>query len=404
MEKRSYDISCFYFPNYHLGDRHNELWHGKGWSEWELMKVARPRFEGNDQPKVPLWGYEDEADVRVMEKKIGTAAAYGISNMIFDWYWYEDGPFLNKPLDEAFLKAKNSESISFSVMWANHDWMEIHPLGRAYVHNQKCQLSGHLSEHAVWKAVDYIIANYFTKPNYYRLDGGLFLSIYEPHRLISTFGGLAETKNAIREVRRRVAAAGLGELHLNIIARGVRLLQGEQEMTIDGHALRELGADSVMSYVWCHEHRVPCFIEEYSAYRKLCENDFEVLSRRFEGLPYYPNVTCGWDSGPRASQTDVYEDVGYPFGPTLVNSTPEEFEKALRTVKKALDGSSLRTKMFTINAWNEWTEGSYLEPDTRYGYGKLEAIRKVFGDAVLPQPASEAVRNNVNIRTACRQA
>lgn len=379
MNKGNYDISCFYFPNYHSGDKHNEQWHGKGWSEWELMKVARPRFKENDQPKVPLWGYEDEADVRVMEKKIKTAADYGITNMIFDWYWYEDGPFLNKPLDEAFLKAKNSNDISFSVMWANHDWMEIHPLSRAYVHDQKCQLSGNISERAFWEAIDYIIENYFTRSNYYKLDGGLFFSVYEPHRFISIFGGMDATKRAIEEIRRRVCKAGLGELHLNMIARGVRLLQGEQEMTIGGTALKELGVDSVTSYVWVHEHRVPCFIEEYSVYRKRCENDFEVLSKRFEGLPYYPNVTCGWDSGPRASQTDVYEDVGYPFGPTLVNCTPEEFEKALRTVKKALDASSLKTKMFTINAWNEWTEGSYLEPDTKYGYGKLEAVKRVFG-------------------------
>ena len=61
-----------------------------------------------------------------------------------------------------------------------------------------------------------------------------------------------------------------------------------------------------------------------------------------------------------------------------MNNTPAEFEKALRNVKKMLDESDLKTKMFTVNAWNEWTEGSYLEPDTRDGYGKLEAIKKVF--------------------------
>ena len=373
-----YEISCFYFPNFHKGDKHNSEWHGRNWSEWELMKAARPRFEGHDQPKVPLWGYEDEADPAVMEKKISAAAEYGITNMLFDWYWYEDGPFLNKALDEGYLKAKNNTGLKFSVMWANHDWLDIHPLCRAYIGHQKLQLAGKISPQAFFAAVDYIIQNYFSRPDYFRLEGGLFFSVYEFNRLVETFGGTEGVKAAVREIRRRVAQAGLGKLHLNVIARGIRLLAGETKMQFDGYKLKELGADSVTSYVWVHEHRITGLKKEYSAYRKETENDFQVLSKRFEGLPYYPNVTCGWDSSPRANQTDELEDVGYPFGATLINSTPEEFEKSLKTVKSALDGSGLKTKMFTINAWNEWTEGSYLEPDTKYGYGKLQAVRNVF--------------------------
>ena len=146
MDKNKYDISVFYFPNYHKGDKHNELWHGEGWTEWELMKHASPRFEGHDMPKIPLWGYEDESDIAVMEKKIKTAAEYGITNMLFDWYWYADGPFLNKPLDEAFLKCKNVNDIKFSIMWANHDWDDIHPISRAYLDRPKHELPWKISE------------------------------------------------------------------------------------------------------------------------------------------------------------------------------------------------------------------------------------------------------------------
>lgn len=93
MKEHKYEISAVYFPNYHAGDPHNEQWHGKGWSEWELVRRAGPRFAGHRMPKEPLWGYEDEADVAVMDRKIRTAVEYGITNMLFDWYWYEDGPF-----------------------------------------------------------------------------------------------------------------------------------------------------------------------------------------------------------------------------------------------------------------------------------------------------------------------
>ena len=64
-----YQVAAYYFPNWHV-DEFNERKHGKGWTEWELLKYARPRFENHQQPKIPLWGYENEADPRVMEKKI----------------------------------------------------------------------------------------------------------------------------------------------------------------------------------------------------------------------------------------------------------------------------------------------------------------------------------------------
>ena len=100
-------IAAFYFPNYHIDPR-NEAVHGSGWTEWELMKIARPRFPGHQQPKVPLWGYEDEADPAVMSRKIDAAADSGISTFLFDWYYYNDGPFLEQALREGFQKAPNA--------------------------------------------------------------------------------------------------------------------------------------------------------------------------------------------------------------------------------------------------------------------------------------------------------
>ena len=93
--KKQYEVAAYYFPNYHYDDRVQE-WHGEGWNEWDLVKNARPRFEGHVQPKVPLWGYENEADPKVMEKKIEAAASHGLSAFIFDWYWHKEGPFLDR--------------------------------------------------------------------------------------------------------------------------------------------------------------------------------------------------------------------------------------------------------------------------------------------------------------------
>ena len=58
------------------------------------MKAARPRYPGHRQPNVPAWGYFDEADPAYAAREIDLAADHGITSFLFDWYWYEDGPFL----------------------------------------------------------------------------------------------------------------------------------------------------------------------------------------------------------------------------------------------------------------------------------------------------------------------
>jgi len=123
-------VGSYYFGNYHPGDPRNVKSKGKNWSEWELVQAARPRFPGHQQPRVPLWGYGDESDPRVMEQKIAAAADHGIDAFIFDWYYYNDGPYLDRPIDNGFLKARNNVRLKFAFMWANHDWEEIQPYRR----------------------------------------------------------------------------------------------------------------------------------------------------------------------------------------------------------------------------------------------------------------------------------
>jgi hypothetical protein len=87
----------------------------------------------------------------------------------------------------------------------------------------------------------------------------------------------------------------------------------------------------------------------------------------------------GWDSSPRANQEEPFEDHGYPFMGTMADNTPENFRKALLQMKQYLEKHPGAQKIFNINCWNEWTEGSYLEPDTIHGMAYLEAVQEVFG-------------------------
>jgi hypothetical protein len=97
--------------------------------------------------------------------------------------------------------------------------------------------------------------------------------------------------------------------------------------------------------------------------------------------PYFPNVTMGWDPSPRCFQEDEFGNFGYPFTNTIGENTPARFREALELTKQRLLARKDGPRILNINCWNEWTEGSYLEPDTVNGMRYLEAIRAVFPPA-----------------------
>jgi len=134
--------------------------------------------------KKPLWGTEDEADPKVFQKKIGAAAASGIGHFIFDWYWYEDAPFLNRALEQGYLGAANKNEVKFCLMWANHDWHNIMP---ARLHEKESPLvfRGSYDAAAFDKIIDYILTRYFTQSSYLMIDGCPYFSIYELKNLIA---------------------------------------------------------------------------------------------------------------------------------------------------------------------------------------------------------------------------
>jgi hypothetical protein len=370
-----YQVGVYYFPNYHIDPR-NEAAHGADWTEWDLVKRAEPRFPGHAQPKVPVWGYEDESDPQVMAKKIDAAADHGINHFIFDWYWYNDGPFLGRALDEGFLGAPNNDKLKFALMWANHDWVDIHPAKQTGPKN--LQFPGAVTPETFDTLTDFIVENYFKHPSYWKIDGCPYFSIYELMTLISGLGGIPATREALDKFRAKTKAAGFPDLHLNAVVWGVQILPNEQAITDPRQLLNALGCDSVASYVWLHHIQLPTFPE--TPYESVMGTAIDYWSEAVGeyALPYHPNVTMGWDSSPRTVQSDMFENKGYPFMSMLGNNTPANFKTALEAAKNFLDGQPADQRILSINAWNEWTEGSYLEPDTVNGMGYLEAIRDTF--------------------------
>lgn len=371
-------VACYYFPNYHTGDPRNDARMGKDWTEWELVKSATPRFEGHSQPKVPAWGYTDEKDPKVMAQKIDAAADNGVDVFIFDWYHYEDGPFLNQCIDDGFLKAPNVGKIKFALMWANHDWVDIFPYSRGA--EQELIYAGRVSPEAYDRICDHIVKDYFTKPNYWLIDGKAYFSIYDVQKFVENFGSIEATRAAMDRLQQKAKAAGLKGVHWNLVAWGNPILPVEKAPENTPELISSLNFDSATSYVWIH-HCWPADAKtDYNAVRDTYLAHWDKARAEY-GVPYYPNMTVGWDSSPRTDQSMGWDPSwGYPYSGTLYNNTPENFKTALRMFKEKILSDPSYPRVMNINCWNEWTEGSYLEPDTEHGTAYLDALREVFGD------------------------
>lgn len=370
------EVAVYYFGNYHQ-DARNAKRYGEGWTEWKLVKEATPRFEGHRQPRVPAWGYADEADPAEMARKIDAAASHGVDAFIFDWYWYDDGPFLERSLDDGFLKAPNRDRLKFALMWANHDWVEIFPAKKGVA--PELIYPGRVSPETFDRICDHVIDDYFKQPNYWKIGGKPYFSVYELTKFCESFGSREATKEAIAKFRAKTKAAGFEDLHLNAVYWGIPNIPGEGQVADPVGFIEELGFDSVTSYVWIHHVALPERETDYNYVRDAYFRHWDGAKKSFS-IPYYPNASVGWDSSPRTDQSGEWGGWGYPYTNIISGNGPDRFKEALAKIKERLDADATLPRIVTINSWNEWTEGSYLEPDTVYGMQYLEALRDTFGE------------------------
>ncbi len=205
------DIAVYWFGNWHVDPRMEE-WLGRGWTEWELVKAATPRFEGHKQPIVPAWGYYDDADPGHERHSHEVAWAAGVDAFLIDWYWY-GGPFLNRPLDEVLSTL--TSPVRFALMWANHDWCDVFPAP----HDMPLRLlaPARMDAAEFRRATEHAIDNYLTRGRYWRVDGAAYFSIFEVDSLCRWLGGVAATTEALADFRHRARRAGVGELHIAAI-------------------------------------------------------------------------------------------------------------------------------------------------------------------------------------------
>ena len=363
---KKYDIAAYIWPAYTGDEPRTRIFWPEGIGEWQTVKNAAPKGDYVWDRK-PVWGYQNEADPYVMQMQIRAALDHGVNVFIYDWYWYDDRPFLENCLNDGFLRAPNCEDMQFYIMWANHDanttW-DRRNAGRA----DSTIWQGAVSREQFEKIGRRWISQYFTRPNYYKIDGKPVVSIYELRNFIVGLGGTAAAKDAIAWLQAEAKAAGLPGVHLQHVrwSRYAENLSGVDGGVLHADAayLEDLGFESLTHYQFVHFTNID---RDYMEILPDVEKEWDNLDAQFK-IPYFPHVSIGWDNNPRFLD----------FRPGVVkNNTPENFKAALLRAREYADRHD--RCLVTLNSWNEWTETSYLEPDDMYGYGYLEAVREVFG-------------------------
>jgi hypothetical protein len=361
--RNDYYVAAYVWPSCHDDSMGREKLWPDGTGEWEVIRKGNPRFDGHYQPRLPLWGYEMDDDPKVVEKWIDVAVDHGVNVFIYDWYWYDEQPFLESAVNNGFLKAANNEKMHFYLMWANHDVRKNY--WNVHRHGDNDSL---LWNAAVdWKnfkiIVDRVIRQYFSKPNYFKIDGQPVFAVFSVWELLESFNGsVEETRKALDYFRTEVRNAGFPGLHLQLIyGGGFTLNENNTQLVTDD--IRRLNFNSVTYY------NMGGFDEDYLTYGNRSVAIREQWDKALD-VPVFPCTSVGWDDTPRFPAKGIKDVVHY-------HNTPESFAALLSKAKKYVDAHPEQPKLMTINAWNEWVEGSYLLPDMKHGFGYLEAVRDV---------------------------
>ena len=366
--KQSIDVAAYIWPAYSGKESRNHIFWTEKRGEWETVVRAQAKFEGHQWPRKPLLGCQDEADPKVMEQQIELALSHGVNVFIYDWYWYDGRAFQEQCLNDGFLGASNCNKMKFYLMWANHHANYV--WDRRLSHDRDTVVwDGRVKEDVFREIGLRWIEKYFCLENYYRIDGKPVVAIYDQRNFISGLGGIENARKLMEWLDGEAKARGLGGVHFQMIHYGAKAgcnlsgVDSSEKISYD-ELLEKLPYASNTHYQYCHFVNIN---RDYPTVMQDVVAEWDRIIKANPNVTYYPHVSLGWDNNPRYAELR-------PF--ILRENTPENIEAALRLAKDL--AIKTNAPLVTVNSWNEWTESSYLLPDDLYGYGYLEAVKRVF--------------------------
>ena len=219
-----YDIAAFIWPSYTGDEPRSRIFWPEGYGEWQTVKAMTDKgYKGCRWPRIPTWGYVNEADSRVMEMQIDCAVSHGVNVFIYDWYWYDNRPFLENCLNDGFLKARNNKDMKFYLMWANHNATHLWDKRNSDRDLDTVIWSGVVTPEIFENICDRTIEKYFKKENYYTIDGCPVYMIFDLDNFIRSFGTTEKCKEGIELFRKKTVDAGFRGLHFQVVHWGERI-------------------------------------------------------------------------------------------------------------------------------------------------------------------------------------
>lgn len=378
MSKFKARVIAFYLPQFHPTPE-NDLWWGKGFTEWTNVAKAKPSFKGHVQPKIPTdLGFYDLRLPEAREAQAEMAKEYGVEGFCYWHYWFGNGKrLLDRPFKEVLESGK--PDFPFCLGWANHSWSN-----KTWQKNQAFQSDTMFVEQTYGDIEDYTkhfytVLKAFKDPRYITVDGKPLFFIFDPQSIpdleefVTLWRKLA-VENGLKGVFfvGKVASVGkfdqgiahdyLTDAKKNYDASLNRGIDAVNSVNLRRAEMLAVGKYSKMLDRLVNKVFPGAKIEKYD-YKKIIENLF-TEEDQLENI--YPTIIPRWDKTPRVGKRSyVYTD-----------STPELFEKSVRQAVEMIKNKQPEHKIIFLQAWNEWGEGNFMEPDMEFGRGYLEALKR----------------------------
>ena len=365
----NYEIGMYVFPNWH-----NYLKNPDGTTVynlagvWSTIRNATTVFPGQDQPKMPLLNYYDDSNPVAADWMIKWGTDSGVDFFVYDWYYDNNGIKRQEALEQGFLKSKYINDTKFAVMWANHLAVD----------------QTHADE-----AVDYVVNNYFSLPQYYKVNGKPVFYIWDLRPLINTFSR-SGTKAIFDSLRNKSIAKGYGGAEI-ILVKGGYL---EETAGFSFGDMATVGIDGLTDYTYLLRGMTPNSTREYTDAIIVNENSWIEYYDKMVGLygtnpKYFPVIAPGYDDYPLLPWRINYK--------TVINSTPEKFQKLVQRAKNFVDTKNINPKIIMVEAWDEWSEGAVMAPTKKWGTRYIEAINR--GPLVFSKTVDKFVSSSGSILT-----